>query len=91
VTFLLDGTALGTIPFDDPTYDTQGRISLEVLATGVDGGFSPLNYTAPFDNVAVTAVPEPDNLAVLFGLAVVRVIIKHKPECSQRNVRRSLK
>jgi hypothetical protein len=73
VTFLVDGVALGTIPFDDPTYDTQGRASLEVITNGADGGFSPLNYTAQFDNVSVTAVPEPSNLA-LCGACVLGLL-----------------
>lgn len=69
VTFLLDGSAIGVVPFSDP-FDTLLRGALVVYASPSDPGFSRTDYTARFDNFRITAVPEPGAVAMLLGMTV---------------------
>lgn len=70
VTFLLDGTALGTIPFSDPDFDTLLRGALVTYASPDAVGFSRSDYAAKFDSFSITAVPEPSAVAVFLSMAI---------------------
>ncbi len=69
VTFLLDGSALGVVPFSDP-FDTLLRGALVVYASPSEPGFSRTDYAARFDNFRISAVPEPGAVAMLLGMTI---------------------
>ena len=53
VTFLVNGRKLGTVAFDDPTYDTLLRASMVVYASPEDNTFTRNAYTARFDDFKI--------------------------------------
>ncbi len=65
VTYYLDGTLLGSLGFDSSVTSTVfGGPSLAVIAVD-DASFDRTPYTAYFDNLTVSSVPEPSALALL--------------------------